>query len=624
MDEIRGPVELKVHGIIPIWAEGTLYRTGPGVRTIEDTPQGKYKISHWFDGFAHSHKFEIVAVIGENENGTRNGEVGASNSGSSNNYENKNHRIKVLYSSRRQSEGMMASIRRNGDRDYFSFGQKRDPCMGLFAKLMSVYRMATPRRHTVADNVCVAVFADVPGLESTVQVKRDRTRRKRGTLTGTGHRGANVCNVWATTDTDALKEMDPETLEPIGFAVQSSLHPALKGPLSCAHAQRDPITGDMFNFNLSLGRSTTYRVFRVNADTGTTDILATISLRDLGPTYIHSFFLTERFVILCCTSATIAWKGMKILWEKNVVSSFEPFRKERKMRWFVVDRRKGPRESKGVLARFESEAGFFFHSVNAFEELVSGAERGKEVDIFCDFVYYRNLDVIQGLYYDILTDSNNAAQKFWGDPKHHVDGHSQLVRYRFRTPDPDYTPSTDEECRGLSAAELSNPQPNVSLSDPAKPVPITSLAVGTPECMLHIPAPHIGELPTINMEKHMTRHRYVYSLCNRGNSTLLDCLAKTDLETRIVKYWDSPHGHTPGEAIFLPRPCLPDEKGNMMEDDGVLLSVVLDSLAKTSYLVCLDARTMTELGRATCDFPISLGFHGLFAPPRGVADSLRI
>jgi torulene dioxygenase len=46
------------------------------------------------------------------------------------------------------------------------------------------------------------------------------------------------------------------------------------------------------------------------------------------------------------------------------------------------------------------------------------------------------------------------------------------------------------------------------------------------------------------------------------------------------------------------------------EDDGVLLSVVLDGFDETSYLVCLDTRTMKELGRAECDWAVGIGTHG--------------
>ncbi|KAA8643749.1 uncharacterized protein ATNIH1004_010523 [Aspergillus tanneri] len=42
-----------------------------------------------------------------------------------------------------------------------------------------------------------------------------------------------------------------ETLEPVGVTDQSVLHPNLKGPLTCA--QYDPITRDLFNYNLDSG-----------------------------------------------------------------------------------------------------------------------------------------------------------------------------------------------------------------------------------------------------------------------------------------------------------------------------------------------------------------------------------
>ena len=46
-------------------------------------------------------------------------------------------------------------------------------------------------------------------------------------------------------------------------------------------------------------------------------------------------------------------------------------------------------------------------------------------------------------------------------------------------------------------------------------------------------------------------------------------------------------------------------------DDGVLLSVVLDAGRRTSFLLVLDARDMTELGRAAVPHHIPFGFHGL-------------
>jgi len=47
------------------------------------------------------------------------------------------------------------------------------------------------------------------------------------------------------------------------------------------------------------------------------------------------------------------------------------------------------------------------------------------------------------------------------------------------------------------------------------------------------------------------------------------------------------------------------------EDDGALLSVVLDTRA-SSFLLVLEASTFTEIARATVPQTIPFGFHGQY------------
>ena len=54
----------------------------------------------------------------------------------------------------------------------------------------------------------------------------------------------------------------------------------------------------------------------------------------------------------------------------------------------------------------------------------------------------------------------------------------------------------------------------------------------------------------------------------------------------------------------------PDAEG---EDEGVLLSVVLDGARGNSFLLVLDAHTLDELARAEVPHHIPFGFHGQFA-----------
>lgn len=82
---------------------------------------------------------------------------------------------------------------------------------------------------------------------------------------------------------------------------------------------------------------------------------------------------------------------------------------------------------------------------------------------------------------------------------------------------------------------------------------------------------------------------------------------KTDLETKVM-YWEHA-AQTPREAIFVLDPSRAEE-----EDSGWLLGVVLDGERGVSYLLCLDARNMREVGRAECGVAVGFGFHGVHVP----------
>jgi carotenoid cleavage dioxygenase-like enzyme len=80
-------------------------------------------------------------------------------------------------------------------------------------------------------------------------------------------------------------------------------------------------------------------------------------------------------------------------------------------------------------------------------------------------------------------------------------------------------------------------------------------------------------------------------------------LTKIDVDTGQTTNWHEP-GTYPSEPIFVPRP------GCQAEDDGVLLSVVLDSRTQRLFLLVLDASDLTEVARTQAPQRIPLGFHG--------------
>lgn len=116
------------------------------------------------------------------------------------------------------------------------------------------------------------------------------------------------------------------------------------------------------------------------------------------------------------------------------------------------------------------------------------------------------------------------------------------------------------------------------------------------------------ELPRINYGDHNGRpYRYAYGAgaLDPGGSNFLDQLVKLDTTTGDTVVWREV-GSYPGEPVFVPAP------GAENEDDGVLLSVLLDSRERKSCLLVLDAARFTELARATVPHAIPFGFHGQF------------
>lgn len=117
------------------------------------------------------------------------------------------------------------------------------------------------------------------------------------------------------------------------------------------------------------------------------------------------------------------------------------------------------------------------------------------------------------------------------------------------------------------------------------------------------------ELPRIAYGAHNgRRYRYAYgvSAADPGGRDFLDQLRKLDLTTGRTVVWQEP-GCYPGEPVFVPAP------GGRSEDDGVVLSVVLDPARRRSMLLVLDGVSFGELARAEVPHAIPFGFHGRFS-----------
>lgn len=456
---------------------------------------------------------------------------------------------------------MLERLRKTGNLNAISFGQQRDPCESLFQKVMSSFKAATGRDGKGLEdyNVGVTIKANLPMPKSpTHKGTHENATPMSSALT--------IENVWLKTDNATLQSIDPTTLAPIEVSSNAKLHADLKGPFTGAHSRTDPITGDWYNYNLEIGRQAVYRVFCVSAKTGKATILATLSGGDIRPAYLHSIMLTESYVIICIFDAYYAKGGLQVLWTRNMLDAMN-FDPSRKNIWLVIDRLHG----KGLVGIFESDPFFAFHPVNAWEQ-PSSITPGT-VDIIADIPVYENLDILKRFYYHNMKSTSPTAHPY-ADEKGSTT-RAALTRFKL--------PSVNNQ--------------TIAVTEPRRPV----------EHLFVAPKADSPELPTFNPNFATKSSRYIYGVSDRGNSTFVDGLLKHDTHTqstiaRIV------HAQSPGEPIFIPDPDGVDE------DDGVLLSVVLDGTRGKSYLLCLDARSFEELGRAEMESVVSFGFHGTHVP----------
>jgi beta,beta-carotene 9',10'-dioxygenase len=99
-------------------------------------------------------------------------------------------------------------------------------------------------------------------------------------------------------------------------------------------------------------------------------------------------------------------------------------------------------------------------------------------------------------------------------------------------------------------------------------------------------------LPRINYETRAGKpYRYVWGTGIQSRGDFLDSILKIDIEAGSAARWYEA-GLYPGEPVFVPHPSAGSE------DEGVLLSVVLDIDKDRSFLLVLDAATLEERARA--------------------------
>lgn len=335
----------------------------------------------------------------------------------------------------------------------------------------------------------------------------------------------------AMTETPMPVQFDPHTLKAAGVRPFQA-----PGQLTTAHPHLDRSSGGMLNYAAKLGARSSYRFFaldpaRAGAPAASPRVIAALPVKE--PAYMHSFGLTERWLVLVefplvVNPLALALSG------RPYIENYR-WKPELGTRFTLVDRTTGK-----ATGGFRSDPCFAFHHVGAYED-------GEEVVV--DLCAYADAQVIEDLYLERLRAGSPIPP-------------AALTRFRLRPAD-----------RSVSRQ---------------------SLADGD------------IELPRINYARCNERpYRYVWGV-GGGPGGWLERVVKIDTHDHTTLTW-SEEGCYPGEPVFVAHPEAQEE------DDGVLLSVVLDARAGTSFLLVLDAGDLGELARAAVPHHIPFGFHGQFA-----------
>jgi beta,beta-carotene 9',10'-dioxygenase len=264
----------------------------------------------------------------------------------------------VHYSNRFLRSNAHQKVFENGSMDYLTFAS--DPCRSLYQRFIAIYTpsMGEPIKNA---NVNITKMADQ----------------------------------WvALTEIPLPVRFDKNTLETVGVLDFSDDLPKSRC-FESAHPHHDPFRKETISYLVKYGRASSYIIYRLPDGSARREPIASIPVDE--PSYMHSFAVTENYVILTEFPFVVNPLGL-LLQGKPFIKNFK-WKPEKKTRFLMVERRSG-----ALVGRFTSEAFFAFHHVNAYE---------KGDEIIMDLVVYPDPGIITLLGpYPSLENDPIGAKKF--------------------------------------------------------------------------------------------------------------------------------------------------------------------------------------------------------------------
>ncbi|CAG8705655.1 2425_t:CDS:2, partial [Scutellospora calospora] len=145
-------------------------------------------------------------------------------------------------------------------------------------------------------------------------------------------------------------ELDAYDLTPTRVFSWNELDPMFKGNLASPHSHFDETTGELINFTMEYNtKGTTYNFFSVSHNHQNGQLIGSIVAK---MSYVHSFGVTPRFIILVLFPYYGKSSGINFTWSDNIIDSFE-FRPNEPTLFYVISR-----EKKKHVATYKSDPCF--------------------------------------------------------------------------------------------------------------------------------------------------------------------------------------------------------------------------------------------------------------------------
>ncbi|KAJ6616396.1 Beta,beta-carotene 15,15'-dioxygenase, partial [Pseudolycoriella hygida] len=462
---------------------------------------GKYVYNHLFDGLAVLHRYHI-------SNG------------------------KATYSSR-PLESDTYKKNMSANRIVVSeFGTVGfpDPCKSLFQRLQTEFKSLSTK---MTDNCSVNV----------------------------GYYGDQL---YAMTETNAIRRIDPTTLKTIGDKTIISKYVAINHATAHPHICDD---GTVYNIGTSYQhrKGPHYVVVKIPPTFGNNEtsydgaqIVAEIPFTSKRyPSYYHSFAITKSKIVFI--ESPLKLDLLKLTTSalfKKALSHSMTWDHSAKTRFHVASLTDG----KIHPISYESDAFFTFHHINAYEE---------DDQIVVDVAAYDRGDVVMSLESSKVKKTSTTA--------------NEATARRFVLP-----LKVSNETVGKNLVTLKNCKATAALQEKSESKPKVFLV---PQ---HLSKEWI-ELPRINYHYNADKYNYFYSVSTMKDKSWTtpepDSLTKVDIENNKTICWSS-EDQVPSEPVFIAKP------GAIEEDDGVLLSALMEKHEENRVtLLVLDAKDMSELAK---------------------------